>query len=393
MNMIRTTTATDRHRPRNHRRLERPARVLMVEDRSNAIRLARWRPFLNGGRDDQAPLAVRGVPTASDAIRARRPSVFWPATIFPQGFRRQVLAHCGLDVDPASDASQANPSVRALHASVLNVQGRYRTTIRLYGQHSSPGTQLHYEVARAVYQLDPGNPQAVRVFMNLASLGPTRPWEALNGHSRMIAHVVRQTKDLEACQVWIRDALDTARRALHIDDSFGSVLGGSRVHRAAALWAARSLDLEATAEHLQVAEALNQRLTHLGDGELAHIVQLQDERLIYEASSKAFVATGQCLTGRAQDDVVRRLLEIDPCDPYIRLICGDATWAMELDDEAIEHYEQAAALGTLVGANAASRLAAIWRWVGDEPRSRFWLLETDRLDPGFSGGPDDWRVA
>ena len=281
--------------------------------------------------------------------------------------------------------------MQANHASVLNVQGRYRQTVGLYGHRSRASTHLQYEVARAVYQIDPGNRRAVEAFADLSSLGSNQPWPSLNALARMVAHMVRQAKDLDECKSWNQRGLLAAERSLQSDGGFGAILGASRVHRAVALCAATNRDLGTTADHLQVAESLNAELATSGHTEFDRIMQLQDERLIYEAGSKAYVATGQCMTRRPQDEVVRRLVELDPCDPYIRLICGDALWAMESNEDAIEHFEEATNLGTLVGACAAFRLASIWRWADDPGRSLEWLEVTAMLDPGFAGGPDDWR--
>lgn len=382
---------TQRPRLTNHRRLSRSLRTLSLDHPTIAKRRDIWGPLVDGRASEHAPLAVQGVPAAQRAVDANRAITFWPATIFPHGFRQQVLAHCGYETDPAPEVSLVGAAVRAHHASILNLQGRYWHTVEIYGQHSQNRAQLHYEVARSVYQVDPGNHRAVKVFADLSSRGPSEPWLSLNGYARMIAHLVRQTGELDVCESWKCNGLDTAERSLMANGGYGAILGASRVHRAVALWAARNRDLDLTSKHLRASEALNAKLTTTSVCELDRIMQLQDERLIYEASSKAYVTTGQCLTNRPQDEVVRRLVEIDPCDPYIRLICGEAMWVMERDDEAIEHFEEASLLGTLVGAHAASRLAVIWRWAGHSARSAGWLEVTDELDPGFAGGPDDWR--
>ena len=73
----------------NHRRLPKPLEVLPAGE-GLALRRAVWAPLVDGRPEPNAPLAVRGVCPAQAAIARESPVTFWPATIFPDGFRRQV---------------------------------------------------------------------------------------------------------------------------------------------------------------------------------------------------------------------------------------------------------------------------------------------------------------
>jgi hypothetical protein len=374
-------------------------------------RRRRWAPYLTGVASQQAPVATRFVPvlTRDEPIDdpSHDPDVAWPATLYPSGFRQQVLLHCGTEPAASETEEGMHPdsvvyqlcrgrdlttetegwsSQRRLRlALTCNVLSLYRATVQMlgrYGRSAERDAHLTYEIARAAYQIG-GAPRALEAFGALSSAScPSLPIR-LNAASRLIAHYARSPgNDLDVCGRWVEvtTAMLPDRQATGPAD-FATGLAVSRVHRAVALYASRRRDAAWVTDTLVAATEANRATGQLVDGELRGLESAQNERLILEAALKAYAASGGRVDPLGASAAADRLGAIDPWDPYTRLTIGDACWVLGDDDRALESYDVAVRMGTLVGAHAAHRGAVLLARTGRLGEAKVWRARAVELDP------------
>jgi hypothetical protein len=347
-----------------------------------APRRRRWASYLTGDQTDEAPLATRFVSLLAEAGDEEGGEeggdVAWPATLYPHGFRRQVMRHCGL-------ASETEPDVRTggrlRTALTWNSMSLYRKTVEAFGRYARSvrvEPHLTYEVTRAAYQVDPA--RAVQAFAALST--PECPSAAirLNAASRLVAHYARRSDDLDACGHWTRVSTTMAAEIGTASD-FAIPLAVSRVYRAAALYHSRRRDAAAVTRTLQAAAAANEAAVPLAGTDLRRLELAQNERLIHEAALKAFVATAGRLDPFGADRSADRLTGLDPWDPYTRLTVGDARWILGADEQALASYDVAASMGSLAGAIAAHHGAVVCARTGRRVEAGRWLARAVELDP------------
>jgi hypothetical protein len=373
----------------------------VISDRRN-----RWASYLNGVERLQAPVATRFAPILISGGPSDDPDVAWPATIYPNGFRNQVLMHCAMERSaswrdevrrptsvvhrcwPSADANEgvnAWPSERRLRlALTFNVLSLYRATVEVmgpYGRSVERDPHLTYEVARAAYQVGAAS-RALQVFARLSSEAcPSIPIR-LNAISRQIAHYARSGDDLDECERWVERAAGMLAdlRPLRSTD-FASGLAVSRVHRATALYASRRREATWVIETLREAKVVNDGVEPHADTELRQLELLQNDRLILEAAIKAFSATGGRVDPLGATTTAERLVDLDGWDPYTRLNVGDAYWILADDARALESYDVAVCMGTIVGAHAAHRGAVLLARTGRPLEARAWIARAVELDP------------
>jgi len=369
-------------------------------------RRRRWAPYLTGVRSRQAPLATRFIPILAGNGVIDDAEISWPATLYPAGFRHQVLNHCA--IEPAAsyiEEAQHTDSVvyRICHgrdllaeaagwssqrrlrlALTFNSLSLYRATVEVlgrYGRSSKCDVHLTYEVARAAYQVG-GMSRALQVFSALCSSSCPSLAIRLNAVSRLIAHYARSGDDLDACGRWV----EVATAILPGPDTMESTdfairLAISRVHRAIALYASRRRETAWVTETLLAADAVNRKTERLVDSELRYLELQQNERLILEAALKAYVFSGGRVDPLGASVSADRLADIDPWDPYTRLSIGDARWILRDDQRALESYDVAIRMGTLVGAYAAHRGAVLLARTGRRAEAHLWRTRAVELDP------------
>jgi tetratricopeptide (TPR) repeat protein len=384
-----------------------PLRVLRLDaDNCTTIeeRRRRWAPYLTGAPLLAAPLATRFVPLLACADPVDDAEIAWPATLYPAGFRNQVLGHCAIEPAASWVAESRRPDgvihrisqARGLSAEAgdwpardrlrlaltFNTLSLYRATVQVLGRYArlvETDPHLTYEVARAAYQIG-ATARALQVFAALSGAGCASLPIRLNAASRLVAHYARSGRDLDACGHWV-DASTAMLSATVGGTDFATGLAVSRVHRAAALYASRRRDAAAVAATLQAADAVDRAVEPLADGELRQLELRQNERLILEAALKAYVATGGRVDPLGAAASADRLADLDPWDPYTRLTVGDARWVLGDDGRALLSYDVAARMGTLVGAHAAHRGAVLLARVGRRGEAKLWLARAVALDP------------
>jgi len=397
---------------------EQPLASVKHTDRNAAeleVRRARWAPYLTTAQATEAPLATRFVPRLLANLSAEAtPTRAWPATLYPAGYRRQVLAHTAwpddairFDVDGSTDggspardriatlrasASELDAARSVALASLFNVMSLYRSTIEVFGRRSGRGERpsnphLLYELARAAYQLKPGAEQPIRAFTALATDASVSSALRLNASSRLIAHFARRQIDLEQCGEWTRHGLDLAREVARRETGFDETLGFSRVHRAAALYAMRCRDVDELVERMRETAETSARAAQLARDETDRLAAAQDERLVLEATLKAFVGSRGTCAPLPAHAAAARLFELDPVDPYSRLVGGDALWMLGRADEAIESYGIAASMGTFPGALAAHRTSVVLCSLGRAKESEAFFAAAVELDPAAAATP------
>ena len=127
----------------------------------------------------------------------------WPGSLFPQGFRAQILAHCGSAVDPGEElivraldrssmpslAERSSEQLLAL-ARLMNLWGLFGLCVRRLGPicRAVRYDLLTYEVARAAYVTTAEPVTAIRPFLALASGDQTDRTLRLAAIARIIAH-------------------------------------------------------------------------------------------------------------------------------------------------------------------------------------------------------------
>lgn len=355
-----------------------PLALLPAGSPAVARRRGRWSSYLTGDETGEAPLATRFVPLLARAGDADGGDVAWPATLYPHGFRRQVMDHCGV-----SGAAEPAPRTggRLRIALTLNSMSRYRETVEAFAPFARSvrdDVHLTYEVTRAAYQVNPD--RAVPAFAALSAPGCPSIAIRLNAASRLVAHYARRGSDLDACGHWTAVSTDLAAEVGAAPD-FATRLAVSRVHRAAALYHSRRRDAAAVTETLQAADATDRAAGPLAATALRRLELAQNERLIYEAALKAFVATGGRLDPFGAAATAERLTGIDPWDPYTRLTVGDAYWILGADEQALASYDVAASMGSLAGAIAAHHGAVVCARTGRRDQAGSWLARAVELDP------------
>lgn len=397
-----------------HRDRSRPLRVFSLEDAGErpAIeqRRVRWAPYLTGSSLPEAPLATRFVPLLAAPVDrdAEDDEVAWPATLYPYGFRNQVLGHCALQpaaswvaesgrpggvvhricrgLDLPAEAGGWSASVRLRMALTFNSLSLYRATVELFGRFARTVTgnpHLTYEVARAAYQIGAVD-GALRAFVALSGAEcPSLPIR-LNAASRLVAHYARSGTGLDSCAHWVESSTALAATADSRTD-FATLLAVSRVHRAAALHASRRRDPDAVVATLSAADSVDRVAEQFAGSELRRLECAQNRRLILEAALKAYVATGGRVDALGAARSAERLAALDPWDPYTRLTVGDAWWIHGSDEFALASYDAAVLMGTLVGAHAAHRGAELLNRTGRHAEARVWWDRAIALDPAAAG--------
>ena len=367
-------------------------------------RRARWAPYLTGAPLADAPLATRFVPLLMSSDPVDDMDVAWPATLYPAGFRNQVLGHCAIGPAASWVAESRRPGgvVRRICqgrdlptevgdwsgpdrlrlALTLNSLSLYRATVQVLGRHarSMEDPHLAYEVARAAYQVGAMD-GALQAFAALSGAVCTSLPIRLNAASRLVAHYARSGRDLDSCGHWseVTAAAMPAAEAGRMD--FATGLAVSRIHRAAALYASRRRDAASVTATLEAADAVDRSLEPLATGDLRRLELWQNRRLILEAALKAYVATGGRVDPLGAAVSADRLTDLDPLDPYTRLTVGDAHWILGDDERALASYDVAAQMGTLVGAHAAHRGAVLLARTGRRGEAKVWLARATALDP------------
>ena len=347
-----------------------------------ASRRRRWAAYLTGAEPVEAPLATRFVPllAAGAGDEERGEEVAWPATLYPNGFRRQVLDHCGIAAEDGSSTDGGQGRLRA--ALRLNSMSLYRTTVQAFGRYAQSvrsGAHLTYEVTRAAYQVDPQ--RALPAFAALTSPDcPSLPIR-LNAASRLVAHYARRGSDLDTCGQWVGVSTTLAAEVGEPSD-YATRLAVSRVYRAAALYAARRRDGAAVTASLHASMTTSRQAADLAAGTDMQCLELaQNDRLIYEAALKAFVASGGRLDPFGAGASADRLAGLDPWDPYTRLTVGDARWILGDDEQALASYGVSASMGSLAGAVAAHHAAVVCARTGRRAEAEVWLARAVELDP------------
>jgi len=381
-----------------------------------ADRRMRWAPYLAGAAHREAPLATRFLPILAGDCAIDDGEIAWPATLYPAGFRNQVLTHCA--IEPATswveEARRPDGVVHRMRcgrgllaesddwsgerrlrlALTLNVLSLYRATVELlgrYGRSFDRDPHLTYEVVRAAYQIG-GMKRAVQALGALSSTRcPSLPIR-LNAASRLIAHYARSGDDLQECGRWVERATAILPGHGTIGEAdFATGMAASRVYRAIALYASRRREAAWVIETLHAAEAANDRLEPLVDNELRRLDLQQNERLILEAALKAYTASAGRVDPLGALVSAARLTALDAWDPYTRLTLGDAYWILEEDGRALESYDIAIRMGTIVGAHAAHRAAVLLARTGRLAEAKVWHARAVELDPaaaaaGLAGG-------
>lgn len=369
-------------------------------------RRARWSAYLRCRPHPQAPLATRLAPILArfldEGAGDRLPAV--PGSLYPGGFRSQVLGHTawpadavGLDLDATRGDplgglrallrpdSGGSPAVLAVAASLLNVLSLYPVTVRTLAARAADlgDPALLYEVARAAYNLESDSDKAIRPFQIIAADVHAPRAIRISAVTRLIAHYCRRDRDLTACATWA----DTARELVAgVPDGFEGRLSASRVYRALALYAMRRRDVADMSVLMRETLDLAAELVPSARTTAERTTAALNERLVLEASLKAFVGSRGRTVVCDPLFAVERAAELDPCDPYTRLISGDALWLLGRDEQALECFEAAGAMGTLPGALAAHRAGTVLRALGRDREAGEWFARTAELDPLEAAG-------
>ena len=369
------------------------------------LRRERWSAYLTLCSHPEAPLTTRYAPLLAELVLAdgggRLPAV--PGSLYPVGFRRQVLDHTARPADAAwSDLrapeeaagsplprlravlaapEQASPQRLVCLAQLLNVLTLYPVTVRALapaaGRIGDP--ELLYEVARAAYSLQVDSELAVRPFQLLARHPDAASPVRLSAITRLVAHYCRRDKDLDRCAEWA----DLARGAvaeLGQHDDFAVRLAISRLHRGLALYAWRRRDAAEMTAMMGATHGIAVRLVASADDPARYLAAAQDERLGLEAALKAFVGSRGRATVLDPAAAAERIVALDPGDPYSRLIAGDAFWLLGQDERALECFQAAAAMGTLPGTLAAHRAGVVLRALGRPEQGADWSARAAELD-------------
>lgn len=369
-----------------------PLRRVRAHDASAGLlpeRRALWSAYLGAAGTTSEPAARRDVPLAtawipvvSGAGRPRSDDAaddvpgYLPGSFYPAGFRDQVLAGCGTDdpvlTDPGNDVGSWLDSrlgtvdeltdadlVRC--ALTLNLLSQYGRTVRVFapvlGRREIP--RLFREVARAHYAVGTSGERRAAPYIAIAD---SPQWDVLSrvgATVRLIAHYSRNAQDVELAARWARTGQDLYERA--DDGSFTWRLYGSHLQRALALHHWRRRDGAAMAAALGAAASEAVALQDATSDPASRLAATHAERLVREAELKAFTGRPTEDTAEAAREVADRLGVIDPADPYSRLICGDTYWIVGADEAALDCYAIASRAGTLLGAQAAIKAAAIHR--------------------------------
>jgi hypothetical protein len=332
-----------------------------------AWRRARWSGYLRCVPHPQAPLATRlAALLYRQAVEGGRlPAP--PGSLYPAGFRHQVVGHTGLPpdgigVDPRRlgplrsllESGPADDDAQVALVTLLNVLTLYPLALRVadrIGHAGSPA--LRYEAARAGYGSENDDHHAVQPFELLARQEPTPLPVRLSALTQIVTHYCRHDQDLDDCTGWARLARVLAARTPAGD--FGLRLALNRLHRGLALYAWRRRDTATTAEELEAALRAARELTADARDEAERVLAAQDERLVLEAALKAFTESRgrfEVFDARA---AAERIGVLDPCDPYAQLAAGDAFWVLGASDDAVQRYAAAARMGTYPGSIAAFR--------------------------------------
>jgi hypothetical protein len=370
-------------------------------------RRALWAAYLRCEDRPQSSLATQYVPLLLDMILTGSadglPAV--PGSLYPPGFRQQVLAHTAFPADAIGHVLSAEdestlPFLAQLRAmlepdsdydppafvplvQLLNVLGLPGVAIRALSRRAvASGDPLFiYEVARSAYGLEQDDEKAIKPFHLLAA-GAGYPMQVrLSAYARLIAHYCRRDRDLTACG----EVADAAQRLVEglESDEFAIRLGISRIYRALALYAVRRRDSATVASMMRATLDISRALGTGARNRAEQVAAGQDERLGLEASLKAFISS----KGKARvmdldaGAAVDRLLELDPWDPYTQLYTGDTLWMLGQDERALERYEVGGTLGTYPGTLAAQRAAVVLRTLGRLEAAAGWSAIVAELDP------------
>jgi tetratricopeptide (TPR) repeat protein len=277
--------------------------------------------------------------------------------------------------------SGASPTTLVLLAELLNVLGMYGFTVKSLARRAvaTGDLTLIYEAARAAYWLEDDPDRAIRPFQLLAQRPDGPLVIRLTALTRLIAHYCRRDRDLVACG----EVAEAALRAIDgvPTDTFEMRMSVSRIHRALALYALRRRDPAAIGEMMGATHALAKELVAGARTPAERVAAAQDERLVLEASLKAFIGSkgrAAIIDPRAAID---RLLLIDPWDPYTQLITGDALWMLGEDERAAERFQVAGSLGSFPGALGAHRAGVVLRSLGRPEEADGWFARAAHLDP------------
>ena len=175
-------------------------------------RRERWSRHIDGSPCETGPLSGRFVEpllARSSAHNEGQTGVelLWPGSLFPQGFRAQILAHCGIAVDPGEElivraldrssmpslAERSSEQLLAL-ARLMNLWGLFGLCVRRLGPicRAVRYDLLTYEVARAAYVTTAEPVTAIRPFLALASGDQTDRTLRLAAIARIIAALLAQ---------------------------------------------------------------------------------------------------------------------------------------------------------------------------------------------------------
>lgn len=398
----------DREPLSDHQRSSRAALGTVEVSHANAEevqwRRDRWSAYLSCRPHAEAPLSTRMAPVLLDLVLAdngeRLPAA--PGSLYPAGFRHQVLGHTGWPAtamwfDPSArdaatsrrlavlrtaldPASSVATSTLVSAAALLNVSTMYRVTVGALAERSSRlgNPALLYEVARAAYSLEADPARAVRPFELLAESADARPAVRLSAVTRLIAHYCRRDRSVEKCGVWA----DVALRMIdeHRSETFEIQIAISRIYRALALFALRRRDAAGVAEMIRATQAIASELVAGAFGEAEYLAAAMDERLVLEAALKAFVGSRGRSTVIDPAAAVDRILTLDPCDPYTQLIAGDALWLLGQDERAAERFGIGGSMGSLPGVLCAHRAAVVLDSLGRGAEAAHWRARVAELD-------------
>ena len=356
-------------------------------------------PLLHHGSQGSAADPARAAARRHGGRGLRRALPAVPGSLYPVGFRAQVLGHAGYPPDaiqhelPAVTDDERLARVRSLLegdaskpatlvslAALLNVLSLYPVTVRCLAPRTSEPT-LFYEVARAAYGLERNADQAIRPFRMLAERDDVPQTVKRSSLCRLIAHYCRRDRDLEACRPWADIASPIVEREQ--SEEFAVKLGVSRLCRALALYALRRRSPEEVGEMLRTAHTIAGELAARANGTAEYLTAIENERLVLEAVLKAFVGSKGRTTVLEPQTAVNRIRELAPCDPYSQLIAGDALWLLGNDGQALTCFQMAGAMGTYPGALAAYRAGTVLRALGRDAEAARWFAELSEFDAAY----------
>lgn len=360
-----------------------------------------WSCYLQGDPSGkQVPLSTRMIPLLISLILdgdRGLPAVL--GSLYPAGYRTQVLGHSAMpagamdshlnapsaptwagDVRRMLDSPSTEPSRLASIAALLNALTLYGVTVSELASRSRhvQNWRLSYEVARAAYSIRQTGDLSIRPFKQMAVTSGAPLVTRLNALTRTVAHYCRRDRDYVECAQWLAMADELATNANM--NEYEPALAVSRLNRAGALYEWRRKNMLGISQRMETANTIARQLIASSVIDSAeHLLACQDERLVLEATLKAYIGSD----GTAAIDATAaasRILELDPFDPYTLLIAGDAWWVQGDEKAAIGCFEIANTLGTLPGALATQRLGTVYSILGMEERSRLWLERAVELD-------------